>query len=507
MTNSGDSPRSDRRKRIGEITLVVISLSLLASAFAFWVFKHGYVLWWGDAQAHLNNSRAIIDSRTPGYDQLGTVWLPLLQLLCLPLVTNDWLWSSGLAGAIPVAACFVIAGTCFYLAARDVYGDLVSAVAVLGCFVLNPNVLYLASIPMTEIVFLAGLSVLILSLLRFRHTQQRRFLVAGVAASWWMSLTRYDGWFLIPFAAFAFALFAGQRRLLILILFGSMAGLAPGYWLAHNWWETSNPLDFYNGPYSAIAIQGPQSYPGYHDWHTAIRYYAEAGKLCAGWPLILLGTFGLLCLVVKRKAFPVAFLFLTPVFYIWSMHSSGNPIFLPTFWKGSYYNTRYGIAVVPLAAFAAGAIVFALPQKAKRLGLVLPLLCLAPWLAHASKDDWICWKESQVNSVSRRAWTGAGAKFLLAHYRLGQGILAGFGDVPGIFCQAGIHLQETLNIGNGPEWSATTTRPDLVHRELWAVAREGDFLWQALKDSKVYVPVEEIRADKAPTLIIYRRTR
>ena len=90
-------------------------MRFIASAFGFWLYLQGYILYYGDAQAHLNISRSIIDSRTPGYEQIGTVWLPALHLICLPFVRNDWLWSTGLAGTIPVAICFVIAGTCFYL--------------------------------------------------------------------------------------------------------------------------------------------------------------------------------------------------------------------------------------------------------------------------------------------------------------------------------------------------------------------------------------------------------
>ena len=324
------------------------------AAAAAWVYQHGYVLYWGDAQAHLNASRSLIDSRTPGYEQLGTVWLPVLHVICVPLVGHDSFWSSGLAGTIPVSICFVVAGVCLYLAAREAYGNSVSAAIVLACFALNPNVLYLAAIPMTEIVFLAGLFAMLLCLLRFRATQGRRYLLIGIAASWWMSLTRYDGWFLIPFVALSFAVFAKERRWWILMGFGVAASLAPLYWMAHNWWETSNPLDFYNGPYSAAAIQGAHDYPGYHHWTTAIRYYFEASRLCSGWWLIVLGCAGIGCAIVKRIIFPIAFLSLTPVFYVWSVHSSKLPIHVPTLWPFSYYNNRYGVAVLALAAFAWG---------------------------------------------------------------------------------------------------------------------------------------------------------
>ncbi len=295
---------------------------MLIACVVAWCFQHGWILYYGDAQAHLNLSRSVMDSRTPGYDQLGTVWLPLLHLICLPFVTNDWLWSTGLAGAIPVALCFVVAGTCFYLAAKDAYGSSLAAGVVLSCFALNPNVLYLASIPMTEIVFSAGVALLLFALFRFRAAQKGKWIALGVLGSWSMGLTRYDGWFLIPFAAIAFALFSEKGRWRVLLMFGGLACLAPLYWLAHNWWETANPLDFYDGPYSPAAIQGATAYPGYHNWLVAGGHYLKAGQICAGWPLLLLGMIGVFCAARRHAVAPVLFLLLTPVFYICSIHSA-----------------------------------------------------------------------------------------------------------------------------------------------------------------------------------------
>src|SRR5207237_7992201 len=117
LTKSGDSLHSSHRSGIARAAIVGALLCALVSLTAFWCFRRGYILYYGDAQSHLNLSRSIVDSRTPGYDQLGTVWLPMLHVICLPFVVNDSLWSSGVAGTIPVAACFVVAGVGFYLAA------------------------------------------------------------------------------------------------------------------------------------------------------------------------------------------------------------------------------------------------------------------------------------------------------------------------------------------------------------------------------------------------------
>ena len=86
-----------------DTVLAALALALLSAAAGRFVQERGYTLYYGDAEAHLNHARRLIDSRTPGLDQLGTVWLPLPHLLALPLVSDDRLWHSGLAGAIPSA--------------------------------------------------------------------------------------------------------------------------------------------------------------------------------------------------------------------------------------------------------------------------------------------------------------------------------------------------------------------------------------------------------------------
>src|SRR5689334_25215676 len=105
------------------------------------------------------------------------------------------------------------------------------------------------------------------------------------------------------------------------------------------------------------------------------------------------------------------------------MYSLGTPIFIPSRWPHSYYYSRYGIALLPLLAFGAGGLVLALPKRWRSAGWCLPLIAILPWLLHPSKENWICWKESQQNSESRRFWAREIALFLQQNYRSGQGIL------------------------------------------------------------------------------------
>lgn len=354
---------------------------------------------------------------------------------------------------------------------------------------------------MTEVVFLAGLALLLIAGLLFRDSHSPLPLALAIVASNWMSLTRYDGWFLIPFAALWVAWSDRRHRLRTLLLFLFFASLGPLYWIGHSWWETANPLDFYNGPYSAIAIQKGRPYPGFHDWPNAFRYYGAAARLCSGGGLVLLAAMGFLVSLRPRLFLPTCLLLLPCAFYVWSIHSSGNPIHVPDLWPHSYYNTRYGIAFTFFAAFAAGAL------ARGRLAWIIPLIAVLPWLISPNRENWICWKESVVNSNARRAWTTAGAEYLNGHYHRGEGILAPFGDVAGIFGRAGLPLAEVVHEGNGPLWFATVTRPDLVHTQRWALAQAGDRLDQALSGphGTAYHLEQQIRVPDSPALNIYRR--
>ena len=435
----------------------------------------------------------------------------------LPFIRDDRLWQTGLAGAIPSAACFVVSAALLFGAARRIFGSLSAAIAAAAAFALNPNLLYLQSAPMTEGVFFLGLLGLIYAMAVFHQTQSWTAVAGAGLASLAASLTRYEGWFLIPFATLFFLLSAKRKRWTIASVFGCIASLAPLYWLAHNAWYFGDPFAFYRGPYSAQAIyqkaldQGMAHYAGDHDWAKALVYYGSAAGLCVGLGAVLSSAVGLVVVIRKRIWWPLAFLMSLPVFYVWSMHSSGTPIFVPHLWPNGYYNTRYGLSVLPLVAFCSGAAVLLTPRKYRAIAAMgVILLAVAPWALQPSPEKWITWKESDVNSAGRRAWTWQAAQFLTEHHRAGAGIFSQLGDLAGIYRQAGIPLRDVLHEGNGPAWDAAIARPDLFLHEPWAVAQAGDKVARAiLKASRTgphYECVETIIVKDAPVIEIYRRT-
>jgi hypothetical protein len=499
------------------LALVFVSLAAISGLAVAYVSHSGWTLYYGDAEAHLDIARRVVDSRKPGYDQLGTVWLPLPHVLMLPLVQNDRLWRSGLAGAIPSAACFVCAGVFLYASLLRVARSSAVALASLGVLALNPNLLYLQATPMTETVVLAALMALLYFTVLFRETQSFAAVIGAAVASVAASMARYEGWFVIPFVAIYFLVVGRKHRFTAALLFAALAALGPLYWLGHNWWIYSNPLEFYNGPYSPMSIyrralaQNMAPYPGDHNWKTAAFYFLTAVRLFAGWGAVLLGIAGLAAALVKRLFWPLLLAALPALFYIWSMHSGGTPIYVPTLWPFSYYNTRYALTALPLLAIAGGSLVLVAPLRWRSwIAGTIVLASLASWLIRPQPAEWVTWKESQVNSITRRAWTKAAASSLAGSYHSGAGIVTSFGDLTGILREAGIPLREALYDGDEPAWMAATTRPDLFLHEEWAVVNSGDTVATAIQNASLragprYHLVQTIKVKGAPVIEIYKR--
>jgi hypothetical protein len=187
-------------------------LTALLGMYAVYHFAaRGLTLSHYDAKAHLVVSRRILDSITPGWEQIGAVWLPLPHLLNMIPVQSDLLYrTGGFAIAISVLsqalAVSAMAATVLLLTSSRTGAVLAGAL-----FATNPNILYLQSTPMTE-PLLFGLAALQIFLLT-------KWVVSGdlipPPAAGWVTvlacLTRYEAW-PITGIAFVAAAFAQWRR-------------------------------------------------------------------------------------------------------------------------------------------------------------------------------------------------------------------------------------------------------------------------------------------------------
>ena len=165
-----------------------------------------------DARAHLVVARRVIDSLTPGWRQLGSVWLPLPHLL--NILPNAWDWSyrtGGVAVAMSVlvfSAGLATLARCLVLRTGSVAAALIAPAVALT----NPNVLYLQATPMTE-PMLFGLALLSIAAIDawLQNPSPARANRAG-AVLVALVLTRYEGW-LVGGALAALAIVLAWRRL------------------------------------------------------------------------------------------------------------------------------------------------------------------------------------------------------------------------------------------------------------------------------------------------------
>lgn len=147
-----------------------------------------------DAKAHLVVARRIFDSLTPGWRQVGAVWLPLPHVLnALPVQVDAW-YQHGTSGVAMSLISFVAAIGALVWWVQRATGAGWAAIAAAAVFLVQPDLLYLQATPMTEPLLL-GLTVGGVVLLAQWADQggRARAWPAGLGLAL-ACLTRYEAW-------------------------------------------------------------------------------------------------------------------------------------------------------------------------------------------------------------------------------------------------------------------------------------------------------------------------
>jgi Dolichyl-phosphate-mannose-protein mannosyltransferase len=498
VATNPDEVRLATREETFPVALAAVLLSFVALLICF---SRGYLLLYGDAVAHLGIARRILDSRNPGLVQLGGVWLPLPHLLMLPFVQKMEWWQNGLAGAWPSLLCYIASVTGIYRLARRLLMPR-WAVAATAFYALNPNLLYLATTAMTEPLFLALLiwtTLLTAECIAAIHAARqavvaRRLILLGVfilAAVY----TRYDGW-ILGAAVWCVVTFTLARRRDVwrgvapsFVCFTLLVVAGPISWLAYNQHFFHDPLDFIRGPYSASAIEKKTAAPGlehYHGWHSpfwALVYYTRAAQIdTAFWEtgfLVVTAAIGGLMIAVRRGlALPAILLWMPLPFYIYSVAYGSVPIFIPQLWPHSYYNSRYGMEMLPALALFPFVAVEWLEGRwsgsqplVKRLMQPIALLLIALNTVGMTYRTPLVLKEAINNSTTRVAFEGALARQLRT-LPAGSTILMYNSDHIGALQAAGLPLRQTVNEGDYDSFHAALAAPS--SHAAYVVAIAGD---------------------------------
>ena len=179
-------------EKYNEAILVGLLAVFSFNAFIYF-YDNGLGLAYNDARSHLDIGRRVVEGLSPGLAQLGSVWLPLLHVLIMLTVWNDFMWHSGLAGAIVSMISFMACGVYIYRFAKEMEVDLGGRWLAEAVFVLNLNILYLQSTAMTELLLLATMTGGVYELMRWMKTDNFFHLVKSAGLIFLATLTRYDG--------------------------------------------------------------------------------------------------------------------------------------------------------------------------------------------------------------------------------------------------------------------------------------------------------------------------
>jgi hypothetical protein len=521
-----------------------LGLGIISVAALLWYFAHLQILLYGDAVAHINIARRVLDNRSwlSSFFQLGTVWLPLPHMLMLPFVWNKLLWTSGIAGSIATMVSYVLGSLGIYrlVSARAPRAAGYVAAAI---FALNPNLLYMQTTAMNEPLYLA---LFIWAIVYFdewlrglapatetQRPPERTLEYCGIALAGGAA-TRYDGWF---FGAIIGLLVVvvfiqwwrrtpelARRRTMAKSLaeFLLLNALVPVFWLAYNHRVSGRAMDWANGPYSARAIaerttaRGAPPYPGQGHLVVAGEYFVKAAKLNVGPErfgdiLFVLAVSGTVVALWRFRMYWTWLLLWMPlVFYSLSIAYGSVPIFLPVWWPFSYYNVRYGLELLPVFAVFPVLLSMFLAEQIKRparklLPAVALIVIIAVSYLSIYSETPITLREAQANARTRMVLENALARFFVG-LPPSATLLMYQGEHVGALQEAGIPLRNVISEVSHPAWEWALLDP-AKHADI-VVGCKGDPVWMAAREH--HAELEELLTITVPEqakCVIYRPKR
>ncbi len=195
--------------------------------------------------------------------------------------------------------------------------------------------------------------------------------------------------------------------------------------------------------YRRALAQNMMPYPGDHDWKAAALYYLTAVRLCAGWTVVALGIAGSRRRHVQAHVLAGVLHRSSAVCSTCGACTRAAP--RSSFRRSGPFPTTTRVTRSPRCRCWPSRVAAWCCWRPNACGRgwrrAIVIAAAAPWFIHSQPNDWVTWKESQLNSIPRRAWTKAAASSLGGSYHRGQGIITSFSDLTGILREAGIPLR------------------------------------------------------------------
>lgn len=493
--------------------VIVTSILALVSIWAFiYYYENGLGLAYNDARSHLDIGRRVVEGLRPGFAQLGSVWLPLTHLLMTLTIWNDFMWHSGLAGALWSMAAFVSTGVLIFLFLKELGVGMIGRFVGTALFAANLNILYLQSTAMTELVLLGTMTAAAYFLLLWYTRYSLFFLLLSALSVMLSTLVRYDGWFLFFFVSVMLFISAwrsgGYRKAEgTFVLFATLGGFGVFLWLLWNLLIFGDPLFFAFGPYSAHTQQQDLAAAGVlptkGDWFLSAKMYFYALAYNTNAFSLFLGVIGSALLFLDRHiprwARFATLALLAPLFFnILALYLGHSVLFIQGLSGDTWFNVRYGIMMMPSVAIFVGYLI----HRAVGLRAVLIGLLLFVMFFQFSSRDAVTIDDGRVGSSQKNVTEVAGWLHENAGSKDGF-ILISAASHDSIIFSSGLPMKRFIHEGAGPYYTSAIGNPDRWAR--WIVVRsnsDSDSTWRLLKENPGFVE-RYTKVDSYPFADIY----
>lgn len=480
-----------------ELPILTIILSLISILSYLYFFQNGLGLSYNDARSHLDIGRRVVEGLKPGLAQLGSVWLPLNHVLMVPTIWNDFMWHSGLAGALQSMISFVVTGVLIYKLLDKFGVGRLGKITGVAVFTLNLNVLYLQSTAMTELLLLATMTAGVYELINWSLVVDKPLGFADananpkglsvlplIKSAFWImlsTLVRYDGWFLLGFVSLIVLILAFKRggyRLMegVLIMFLSLAALGIVGWFGWNQLIFKDALYFIFGPFSAHAQQTQLKQAGVlytqgNLW-LSVKVYIYALMYNSGAFTALLGSIGVLVFLFDKKIkgsvrFAGLSLIAPFLFNVVALLLGFSVLYVNGITGNTWFNVRYGVMLLPTLAVFIGYLI----ERAAFLRTTLIALLIFAVLFSFTSYDAVTIDDARVGSSQKNVSQVSG--WLKDNVSTQSGfVLISAASHDAIIFSSGLPMSRFIHEGTGKYWESATTAPDRWAR--WIIMRTYD---------------------------------
>ncbi|PIR43806.1 hypothetical protein COV24_01020 [candidate division WWE3 bacterium CG10_big_fil_rev_8_21_14_0_10_32_10] len=346
-------------KHINKIIFTFTALLSLVSFIYF--YKIGLTNAYADGAVHLNIARRVVDNLKPGLGNLVGSWLPLLHILMLPTIWNNFMWQSGIAGSIVNMVAFVFSAFYLYKLIYEITNNKLSAFLGWVIFSLNINILYFQTTSMTETLFISTLIFGIYNLYKWQKYQSNNSLVLSALFFSLSSLVRYEGWLLVLFAIIAvilasLKLYGRKKAEGEFFIFTAVATSGILLWLLLQKLILGSPFAFLTNEHAAGKELNLSTLQTYKNITSSLLVYFYSLNYMNGIILSLIFLASLLVFLInknKKILSPgnlILFLLFVPfIFDLISLYFGKITMQVPKI-NNTFFNVRYALYLLPAIA-------------------------------------------------------------------------------------------------------------------------------------------------------------